>query len=89
MFNLSRNYPYRNSQLHVSRSELEKTLIPRISESPPPHCNPPAKKTSFPPKKIDFKTIKKETCTSLNDVECFLNNFSHTLKYIKLIKLLK
>ena len=48
---------------------------------------PPPKKP--PKKKIDFKSLKKDTCTSLNDVECFLNNFSHTLKYIKLINILK
>ena len=42
-----------------------------------------------PKKKIDFKTLKKDTCTSLKDVEYFLNNFSQTWKYIKLIKLLK
>ena len=40
-------------------------------------------------KKVDFKSLKKNTCKSLNDVECFLDNFSHTWKYIKLIKLLK
>ena len=57
-----------------------------IKPLPPP--KPPAPKKP-PKKKIDFKTLKKDTCTSLNDVECFLNNFSHTLKYIKLINLLK
>ena len=49
---------------------------------PPPPQKPPKKK-------VDFKTLKKDTCTSLNDVEYFLNNFSQTWKYIKLIKLLK
>ena len=49
---------------------------------PPPSPKPPQKK-------FDFKTLKKDTCTSLNDVECFLNNFCSTLKYIKLINLLK
>ena len=38
-------------------------------------------------KKNEF--IEKNTLKSLNDVEYFLNNFSHTLKYIKLINLLK
>ena len=42
-----------------------------------------------PKKKFDFKTLKNNTCSSLNDVECFLNNFCTTLKYIKLINLLK
>ena len=40
-------------------------------------------------KKLDFKSLKKDTCKSLDDVEYFLNNFTHTWKYIKLIKLLK
>lgn len=59
---------------------------------PPPHIPPPPnpQKTHKPPKKkLDFKCLKKDTCKSLNDVEYFLNNFSHTLKYIKLINLLK
>ena len=40
-------------------------------------------------KKFDFNSLKKNTCSSLNDVECFLNNFCSTWKYIRLIKLLK
>ena len=28
-----------------------------------------------------FKSLKKDTCTSLNDVECFLNNFSNFIKF--------
>ena len=47
--------------------------------------NPPPKKKN----KTDFKTIKKNTINSLNDVEHFLNNFGHFIKYIKLYKLLK
>lgn len=39
--------------------------------------------------KFNFSSFRKNTCSSLNDVECFLNNFSHTWKYIRLIKLLK
>ena len=56
------------------------------SGKPLPPAPPPPKP---PKKKLDFKTLKKDTCTSLNDVECFLNNFSNTWKYIKLINLLK
>ena len=41
-----------------------------------------------PPKK-SFKNYKKNTIKSLNDVEYFLNNFRHFLKYVKLYKLLK
>lgn len=55
---------------------------------PPPPC-PPQKTPKPPKKKFNFKSLKKDTCKSLNDVEFFLNNFSHTLKYIKLINLLK
>lgn len=57
---------------------------PRPASPPPPnfHKNPPKKK-------LNFKTLKKNTCTSLNDVECFLNKFTDSLKYYKLIKLLK
>lgn len=39
--------------------------------------------------KLSFKTIKCNTCNSLNEVECFLCNFSYFLKYIKLYNLLK
>lgn len=53
---------------------------------PPPHRSP---KPKPPKKKFDFKSFQKNTCTSLNDVECFLNRFSNTWKYIRLIKLLK
>jgi len=58
------------------------------SERPlPPGPPPPPVKP--PKKKLDFKCLKKDTCKSLNDVEYFLNNFCNTLKYIKLINLLK
>ena len=76
----NRYYPY-----YYSRSEkLPATLPP-----PPKHCATPKNSKKPPKKKLDFKTLKKDTCTSLNDVEYFLNNFSQTWKYIKLIKLLK
>ena len=57
---------------------------PRPAPQPPPNF-----KKNPPKKKLTFKTLKKDTCTSLNDVECFLNNFTDSLKYYKLIKLLK
>ena len=41
------------------------------------------------PKKINIKNIKDNTIKSFNGVECFLNNFSHTVLYIKLIIFLK
>ena len=40
-------------------------------------------------KKVTFKSIKNNTISSLNDVECFLNKVQNTLRYIKLYKLLK
>lgn len=42
-----------------------------------------------PPKKFNFKSLKKNTCQSLNDVEYFLNNFSVFIKYVRLFKILK
>ena len=42
-----------------------------------------------PNNKLSFKSLKCNTCKSLNDVECFLCNFSTFLKYIKLYNLLK
>ena len=66
--------------------EYNRSIKPFPPPLPPPKPPVPKKPSK---KKIDLKTLKKDTCTSLNDVECFLNNFSHTLKYIKLINLLK
>ena len=40
-------------------------------------------------KKPNFKTMKKNTVKSLNDLEYFLNNFGNFVKYVKLYKLLK
>ena len=40
-------------------------------------------------KKLSFRTMKNNTISSLNDVECFLNKLQHTIRYIKLYKLLK
>ena len=70
----NRYYPYL-----YNRSEKPLSLTPPPSSKPSKH----------PQKKLDFKCLKKDTCKSLNDVEYFLNNFTHTLKYIKLINLLK
>ena len=62
------------------------------TNQPPPPCppsKPPPKKKIPPKKKFNLKTLKKDTCTSLNDVECFLNKFSDFIKYVKIIHLLK
>lgn len=40
-------------------------------------------------KKLNFKTCKKNTINSLNEVEHFLRNFNGIVKYIKLYKILK
>lgn len=76
---------YLPSQYYRSEKHL---TPPKPIIATPPHCTP-----SKPPKpqkkKFDFKSLKNNTCSSLNDVECFLNNFCSTLKYIKLINLLK
>ena len=77
----NRYYPYL-----YNRSEEP---LPPQPKPPPPLPPKPQKPSKPPKKKIDFKCLKKDTCKSLNDVECFLNNFTHTLKYIKLINLLK
>lgn len=65
---------------------MTRTPPPPPHPAPPP---PPKAKKNPPKKKLNFKTLKKNTCTSLNDVECFLNKFTDSLKYYKLIKLLK
>ena len=40
-------------------------------------------------KKLNFKTYKKNTLCSLNEVEHFLRNFNGFMKYVKLYKILK
>lgn len=40
-------------------------------------------------KPLTFKSMKKNTISSLNDVEYFLNHVHHAFKCIKLYKLLK
>lgn len=47
---------------------------------------PPPKKEN---KKLNFRTMKNNTICSLNDVECFLNNLQHAIRYIKIYKLFK
>ena len=73
---------FRNNQYLYPTSNFSTHSINRGSSPPVPKKPPPKKK-------FDFKLIKKNTCTSLNEIECFLNNFTDFLKYIKIIKLLK
>lgn len=42
-----------------------------------------------PKKKLNFKTMKNNTISSLNDVEYFLNNFSKISHYMKFFKFFK
>ena len=42
-----------------------------------------------PKKKIDFKSCKKNTIHSLNEVEFFLNNFKKFSRYVKVFKFFK
>lgn len=54
---------------------------------PPPKPKPPPKKPSLPKKKkLNFKTCKKNTINSLNEVEHFLNDFQGFWDYIRLYK---
>ena len=54
---------------------------------PPPKPKPPQKKPSPPKKKkLNFKTCKKNTINSLNEVEHFLCNFQGFWDYIRLYK---
>ncbi len=52
--------------------------------SPSPKHKSPAKKN-----KINLKELKNNTCKSLMEVECFLNDFHRFTNYIKLYKILK
>jgi len=62
----------------------QKNLVP---PPPPPKPKPPPKKPSPPKKKkLNFKTCKKNTINSLNEVEHFLNDFQGFWDYIRLYK---
>lgn len=65
-----------------------KSFLEKINH---PETEKRGKKKSSPPKKknLNFKTCKKNTLNSLNEVEHFLRDFKHFSKYIKLYKILK
>ena len=46
-------------------------------------------KKSHPKKTFNFKTYKKNTLKSLNDVEYFLNNYKKFKQFIRIYKLFK
>lgn len=45
--------------------------------------------TPPPPEDKNLKSLQSNTINSLHEVEFFLNNFSHFMKYVKLFKFLK
>ena len=84
--------PQKNSKIFYQNPRITQAPQPfqtNRQKPPPPPCKPSQKKKVPPSKKISLKSLKKDTCTSLNDVECFLNKFSDFIKYIKIIYLLK
>ena len=88
MYNKYSPYQYYRSEKDLTPPVpiFSQLTHPAVKHKPP--CSP-TKPPKPQKKKFDFKSLKKDTCSSLNDVECFLNNFCSTLKYIKLINLLK
>lgn len=64
-------------------NRLINSLQPNFPQENRGEKNPP------PKKKFDFKSYKKNTIKSLNEIEYFLNNFQNIAKYIKLYKILK
>ena len=90
MRNFYRNPYYRSNNIPPSQQPLAN--LPPVC--PPPKPPPPLKShhckgKKTPKKKLNLKSLKKDTCSSLNDVENFLCDFNIFLKYIKLYKLLK
>ena len=70
-------YRCENNQILEKRNNSENEKRGEKKPSPP-------KK-----KKLNFKTCKKNTLNSLNEVEHFLRDFKHFSKYIKLYKILQ
>lgn len=82
-------YRYPLYRSNNSPTEPPKPPIPPVFNNNP--SPPKPQRPNKPPqkKKFNFKSFKKDTCTSLNDVEHFLCDFSTFVKYVKLYKLLK
>ena len=53
------------------------------------HSPSPKHKKKKKKNKINLKELKNNTCKSLMEVECFLNDFHRFTNYIKLYKILK
>ena len=85
------------NNLFFANNENENRYLEQKCPPPPPPkppCPPPKPPPKPGPKKpkkknVDFKTLKKNTCKSLNEVEYFLNNFQRFTNCIKLYKILK
>lgn len=73
------SYDYKNMPILYSDNPNNETRNPK----------PVPQKNKKKAKKLDFKTLKKNTINSLYDVEYFLNNIQQITKCIKLYKLLK
>ena len=82
------------NNLFFANNENENRYLEQKCPPPPPPPKPPCPPPKPGPKKpkkkkVDFKTLKKNTCKSLNEVEYFLNNFQRFTNCIKLYKILK
>ena len=71
-----------SNKIYYRSKEKHKTPPP----PPPAKLPPPPKKKKI---KFDFCCFKKNTCQSLKEVECFLNDFHKFFNYVKLYKILK
>mgnify|MGYP004631380711 CR=1 FL=1 len=79
-----------NNLFFANNENNERHLEQKCPPPPPPKPpKPPSHKPGSKKKKVDLKKLKKNTCKSLNEVECFLNNFHRFTNYIKLYKILK
>lgn len=76
-----RGNPPPSASIHHPAPPPQRPLPPK--PAPKPNPKKPAKK------KFCFKSLKNDTCSSLNDIEHFLCDFSTFIKYVKLYKLLK
>ena len=84
LYRCEKNKKNCNCPPHIPSKNL---VPPPPPPSPPPKPKPPPKKPSPPKKKkLNFKTCKKNTINSLNEVEHFLNDFQGFWDYVKLYK---
>lgn len=72
--------------MNNNNNHKNNSYIPPISSN---NLYPPKPTFNKGKKKNNFKAIKHNTISSLNDVEYFLNKLHYAIRYIKLYKLLK